>query len=275
MDANLVKQLKSVCPQRGVGLGRPVNLDQGTPNIVDKVFYSQLLAKKGILQLDQRLATDRATSQRTRTLAGPTSPFTKDFVAAIIKLGNVKVLEGTKGEIRKFCSRINWSSSAVSNLTVRLVHSVAVQLCNRTCDFDFWNRVRIVIPVCSVMLVCEDIKIWTRLINYEGDSYQIKRGWWHEVQRCMCVLVSSWTKISDVSANGWMQKLGYLSKYDIPSQNKDVYYCFFLPYSSHITNMGMKKRKLEDLNLRLCLCTILWMLSKWSTIKHFSRAILP
>ncbi|XP_024381941.1 peroxidase 57 [Physcomitrium patens] len=107
MDANLVKQLKSVCPQRGVGLGRPVNLDQGTPNIVDKVFYSQLLAKKGILQLDQRLATDRATSQRTRTLAGPTSPFTKDFVAAIIKLGNVKVLEGTKGEIRKICSRIN------------------------------------------------------------------------------------------------------------------------------------------------------------------------
>jgi len=107
MDINLVNQLKRVCPKVGSGLGSPVNLDQGTPAVVDKSFYNQLLAKKGILQLDQTLATDRATAGRTALLAGPRSAFTTDFVAALLKMGNIGVLEGTRGEIRKICSRIN------------------------------------------------------------------------------------------------------------------------------------------------------------------------
>lgn len=107
MDVNLVKQLKNVCPQKGVGLGKAVNLDQGTPAVVDKVFFNQIIAKKGILQLDQTLATDRATSGRTAFLAGPRSPFTADFVAALVKLGNVGVMQGANGEIRNICSKIN------------------------------------------------------------------------------------------------------------------------------------------------------------------------
>lgn len=107
MDVNLVNQLKRVCPRVGSGLGSPVNLDQGTPNTVDKTFFNQLLAKKGILQLDQTLATDGATRARTALLAGPRSPFTTDFVNALIKMGNIGVMEGTRGEIRRVCSRIN------------------------------------------------------------------------------------------------------------------------------------------------------------------------
>jgi peroxidase len=107
MDGNLVKQLKELCPQQGVGLGKAVNLDQGTPAVVDKSFYNQIVAKKGILLLDQSLATSRATSGRTNFLAGPQSAFTADFVAALIKLGNVGVMQGTNGEIRNICSKIN------------------------------------------------------------------------------------------------------------------------------------------------------------------------
>ena len=107
MDANLVTKLKKTCPQNGSGLGAAVNLDQGTPTKIDKGFYGQLLAKKGILQLDQALATTSGTSQRTTLLAGPKSTFNTDFVAALIKLGNLGVLQGTNGEIRKICSAIN------------------------------------------------------------------------------------------------------------------------------------------------------------------------
>lgn len=107
MDVALVNTLKKSCPRVGSGLGSPVNLDQGTPTIVDKSFYNQLLAKRGILQLDQTLATDGATKARTVLLAGPPSPFTTDFMNALIKMGNIGVLEGTKGEIRKICSKIN------------------------------------------------------------------------------------------------------------------------------------------------------------------------
>jgi peroxidase len=107
MDVKLVNQLKKLCPRLGVGLGKAVNLDQGTPAVVDKSFFNQIVAKKGILQLDQALATDKATSGRTNFLAGPRSPFTADFVAALVKLGNVGVMEGTRGEIRNICSKIN------------------------------------------------------------------------------------------------------------------------------------------------------------------------
>jgi len=107
MDFNLVIRLKQVCPQVSSGLGAPVNLDQGTPAVVDKSFYNQLIAKKGILQLDQTLSTTRATFGQTSFLAGPRSPFTADFVNALIKMGRIGVMEGTVGEIRRVCSQIN------------------------------------------------------------------------------------------------------------------------------------------------------------------------
>lgn len=107
MDAALVTRLKRLCPAVGSGLGSPVNLDQATPATVDKTFFAQLIARKGILQLDQSLATDGATSARVALMAGPRSPFTSDFVAALVKLGNVGVLEGSRGEIRRVCSKIN------------------------------------------------------------------------------------------------------------------------------------------------------------------------
>ena len=107
MDLGLVISLKSVCPQFGGGLGAPVALDQGTPATVDKSYYTQLLRKKGILQIDQALNVDAATKVRVKFLAGSTSPFTKDFAGSLVKLGNVGVLQGTNGEIRRICSAIN------------------------------------------------------------------------------------------------------------------------------------------------------------------------
>lgn len=107
MDPGLVSQLKGGCPKVVTGLGNPVNLDQGTPAVIDKSIYNQLVTKRGILQLDQSLANNRATRAQTANLASPSSPFTGQFVTALLKLGGVGVMEGNKGEIRQVCSRIN------------------------------------------------------------------------------------------------------------------------------------------------------------------------
>lgn len=107
MDPTLVTALKKSCPQNLSGLGNAVNLDQGTPGIVDKSYFKQLLVKKGILQIDQALANTGTTSKQVTAFAGAASTFNQDFGAAMRKLGNVGVLTGSNGQIRKICSSIN------------------------------------------------------------------------------------------------------------------------------------------------------------------------
>jgi peroxidase len=68
----------------------------------------------GILQIDQELTHDARTSGLVRSFApqgragqfGP-SPWGLSFARSMVKLGNVGVLTGTKGQIRKTCGAIN------------------------------------------------------------------------------------------------------------------------------------------------------------------------
>ncbi|CAK9879858.1 unnamed protein product [Sphagnum jensenii] len=114
MAPALVATLKSVCPQGATGLGNPVALDQGTEFIVDTSYFQQLQLNHGILQIDQELTHDARTSGLVRSFApqgragqfGP-SPWGLSFARSMVKLGNVGVLTGTKGQIRKTCGAIN------------------------------------------------------------------------------------------------------------------------------------------------------------------------
>jgi peroxidase len=114
MAPALVATLKSVCPQGASGLGNPVALDQGTEFIVDTSYFQQLQLNHGILQIDQELTHDPRTSGLVRSFApqgragqfGP-SPWGFSFARSMVKLGNVGVLTGTNGQIRKTCGAIN------------------------------------------------------------------------------------------------------------------------------------------------------------------------
>lgn len=109
MDPTLVAVLKKSCPQNLSGAGNPVALDQVTKDTFDNVYYQQLLQKHGILQIDQELSIDPLTSKLVNSFAGnaPAKNFQAAFGPAMVKLGNVGVLTGTQGEIRKICSKIN------------------------------------------------------------------------------------------------------------------------------------------------------------------------
>ncbi|KAJ8465892.1 hypothetical protein OPV22_028444 [Ensete ventricosum] len=108
MDSALVATLRRRCPQNLV-VDSPVNLDQNasSANTVDNSFYNQILAKRGVLQIDQRIALDSATGATVVLLAGGRMDFSTRFGSSMVKLGAVEVLTGTQGEIRRSCRAPN------------------------------------------------------------------------------------------------------------------------------------------------------------------------
>ena len=107
MDKALVTKLRAVC-----GSNPNVNptafLDQNTSFVVDNEFYNQIKNKRrGILQIDQELALDPLSSSIVSSLAANNAMFGQRFANAMIKMGNIKVLQGTAGEIRMNLSLIH------------------------------------------------------------------------------------------------------------------------------------------------------------------------
>lgn len=109
MDPALVTKLKTTCPDPASGSSAdpPINLDQGTPSVFDNTFFKQIAARRGILLIDQQLFEDVTTTNFVRSYAGssPNRPlnFSQQFAQSIVKMGNLGVLTGNQGTIRKNC----------------------------------------------------------------------------------------------------------------------------------------------------------------------------
>ncbi|XVF69204.1 hypothetical protein PTKIN_Ptkin11bG0061800 [Pterospermum kingtungense] len=103
MDPTLLNALRLICPQSSSD-DRVANLDQNqsSSTTLDSSFYKQIMAHRGVLQIDQELALDFSTNATVESLAN-TNLFPSMFGKAMVKLGTVGVLEEPKGEIRKVC----------------------------------------------------------------------------------------------------------------------------------------------------------------------------
>ncbi|XP_009796548.1 peroxidase 44-like [Nicotiana sylvestris] len=104
MDTNLFNRLRKTCSSSG---DPSVFLDQNTSFVVDNSFYKQLRLKKGILKVDQLLASDKSTAGAVANFAANPRAFQQAFANALIKLGNTQVLTGKSGEIRRNCRAFN------------------------------------------------------------------------------------------------------------------------------------------------------------------------
>ncbi|XP_055835273.1 peroxidase 44-like [Solanum dulcamara] len=104
MDIKLFSTLRKTCNSKG---DPSVFLDQNTSFVVDNSFYKQLRLKKGILKVDQLLASDKSTAGIVSNFASNPRAFQQAFANALIKLGNTQVLVGKSGEIRKNCRAFN------------------------------------------------------------------------------------------------------------------------------------------------------------------------
>ncbi|KAL5711819.1 peroxidase [Ranunculus cassubicifolius] len=96
------------CPRNiGSGDNNLAPLDARTPITFDNNYYKNLVNHKGLLHSDQELFSGGCTDFQVRTYTRRPGLFNVDFVAAMIKMGDIKPLTGSNGEIRKNCRRIN------------------------------------------------------------------------------------------------------------------------------------------------------------------------
>ncbi|GLU20846.1 hypothetical protein SLE2022_370250 [Rubroshorea leprosula] len=107
IDPFLANLLRSICPRNST-VDNIVSLDQMPlgPLILDNSYYKQLMVNRGILQIDQELATKPCTRKVVRKLA-TSFDFPAQFRAAMVKLGAIEVLTGKQGEVRRHCRAKN------------------------------------------------------------------------------------------------------------------------------------------------------------------------
>ncbi|OVA12662.1 Plant peroxidase [Macleaya cordata] len=108
LDSSLAKTRQGNCPRTsGSGDNNLAPLDVQTPTSFDNNYFKNLISNKGLLHSDQQLFNGGSTDSQVRTYSNNPSTFSADFAAAMIKMGDIKPLTGSNGEVRKNCRRIN------------------------------------------------------------------------------------------------------------------------------------------------------------------------
>lgn len=107
IDPKFAATLRESCPRRG-GDNSLAPLD-ASPSKFDTTYYNALLYKKGLLHSDQELFKGDYSESDSLVKLYSNNPyaFAKDFGVSMIKMGNLKPLTGSKGEIRYNCRKVN------------------------------------------------------------------------------------------------------------------------------------------------------------------------
>ncbi|TKY52905.1 Peroxidase 21 [Spatholobus suberectus] len=81
--------------------------DLKTPMIIDNNYYKNILQHKGLLTVDEELATDPRTTPYVQKMANDNEYFHQQFSRAILLLSETNPLTSDQGEIRKDCRYLN------------------------------------------------------------------------------------------------------------------------------------------------------------------------
>jgi len=84
-------------------------MDPGSYKTFDTSYYHHVAKRRGLFQSDAALLADATTREYVQRIATGKfdDVFFKDFSESMIKMGNVSVLTGAVGEIRKKCYIVN------------------------------------------------------------------------------------------------------------------------------------------------------------------------
>ncbi|KAL2896377.1 Peroxidase 4 [Bienertia sinuspersici] len=108
IDSSFAKTRQANCPStNNTGDNNLAPLDLQTPTCFDNKYYKNLVNQKGLLHSDQQLFSGGGTNALVQTYGSNPNRFNADFVAAMIKMGDIKPLTGSNGEIRKNCRKLN------------------------------------------------------------------------------------------------------------------------------------------------------------------------
>ncbi|XP_059654934.1 peroxidase 10 [Cornus florida] len=107
LDSSLRSNLQSTCPNVDGSNSNLAPLDSQTVYRFDNTYYKNLVNKMGLLESDQALMGNPRTAAMVYDYSMYPSLFSKDFAASMVKLGNIGILTGKDGEIRKKCGSVN------------------------------------------------------------------------------------------------------------------------------------------------------------------------
>lgn len=111
MATSFLTDMRRLCPQSlGKGQTNPMvflNPESGSGYKFTNSYYSRLLSHKAVLGVDQQLLFGNDTAQITEEFDEGFEDFRKSFALSISRMGNIKVLTGSQGEIRQNCRFTN------------------------------------------------------------------------------------------------------------------------------------------------------------------------
>ncbi|XP_073119882.1 peroxidase 10-like [Henckelia pumila] len=107
LDESLLTILRGVCPNQDDSNTNLVPLDSATSSKFDNSYFKNLANSSGVLQSDQVLMSDNKTVALVLNYSKYPFVFFKDFGVSMIKMGNIGVLTGQDGQIRKNCRVVN------------------------------------------------------------------------------------------------------------------------------------------------------------------------
>ncbi|GJW23146.1 zinc finger, CCHC-type containing protein [Tanacetum coccineum] len=105
IDPAFAGQLRTNCPQAG-GDSNLAPLDP-TPSSFDTRYFNNLVSRRGVLGSDQALFNGGETDELVSKYNENYEKFFEDFAKSMIKMGNINLLTGNRGQIRENCRRIN------------------------------------------------------------------------------------------------------------------------------------------------------------------------
>ncbi|XP_031497922.1 peroxidase 5-like [Nymphaea colorata] len=108
MDPKYVRYLRTKCPDpESSTQDATVALDPVTPNRLDNKYYVNLKYQRGLLTSDQALTERADTARMVDQNVNQGSVWAHKFSAAMVRMGSIEVLTGSRGEIRKSCRVVN------------------------------------------------------------------------------------------------------------------------------------------------------------------------
>ncbi|KAK7319831.1 hypothetical protein RJT34_04559 [Clitoria ternatea] len=104
---SLLSKLRTMCPNIDSSNSNLAPLDATSSLVFDNEYYRNLMSNTGLLESDQALIRDPRTSSMVYYYTINPMSFYNDFAASMVKLSNVGVLTGMRGQIRETCGSVN------------------------------------------------------------------------------------------------------------------------------------------------------------------------
>ncbi|XP_066310734.1 cationic peroxidase SPC4-like [Miscanthus floridulus] len=105
LNATFAGHLLRTCPAKGTDRRRV--LDVRTPDAFDNKYYVNLVNREGLFTSDQDLFSNPGTRPLVEKFARSQRDFFDQFAFSVVKMGQIKVLTGAQGHIRRNCSARN------------------------------------------------------------------------------------------------------------------------------------------------------------------------